>query len=959
MQQPPTASNMGMGNDFVLFDDAPRGGAVSGSGMPQATPGAEWSSAWGSGSSSVEVPSLRAFTGVGGAGAGVMPMPAGRPGLESNASFTQYRAPSTSAMPPDSPFSSPASRPDDDFGAGATINPKSGAPNRKRQRPAGYGHGGGSGSNSSSTGWGHTRMLSQGSLGSQGSAADWISDHSSTSPQAQANGYAAAQQMGARMAAHASQQQQHQHQQQHHVAKGTDWLSDTSVSPQNPPSSSFGPAIQSLNLSDAGPSLFPANGVAASEAEAAQARALFALSLSNTNANVAAPSSLTSTSMPYQPPHDWVSSVPVAHSDRVRQQVQADLAGVDPRALKGPLRDIQQGGQGTAPVRQGRVPVRPVAPRRRSGSLDSAMPPAVPDTSWMQWTGPTAVQQAGAPAMEVTHSWDGTPAQFSTQLSNYLDAFAGGQPMPQQQQHHQQRRSSLQVGHADGRPRMSRDRSGLTVSPHETLLDWDASNGRAFSLFPGLSDSLVGRVRATGAPKRMPLDRNETARPSPQQQAAMAQQHRNAGTAQQQQQHAHTSSEAASQGSAGSLFSPTNAAPFGTPSSDDEDEALYRPPGTAGTAGSGSAGGFAAQAPAAAAASSLAGAGMINGAAQARGNAGQQVNADFPFPPQQQKPQHAQGLSGMRTSAGGGSGAGPRFGDVSSSSSEDEGESSRGRTTAPTAPTQRVQRMGGYGYMAGSAESGLSVAAPGYLNVPGDSTSAESAEARRRSDSQSNDDDGGASPSIRSSAQAIPQPQRAVPEPGTGNTPRQRSVSRPRGSGGAQASGTDEGEWEEDEDADGSDEGSDYEAGAVSSTRTAAASSTRKRGRRPRGTSSKESSGTTSNAPARLAAGLPKATNAPSSSGMHSAANAAGITTCDYVSRATNEYCGTEFHRPYDLARHRETIHGKEEATLLRQGKITKEDCAVLYREVDPAKSLATVEWKCDGKNGCGSVFSR
>jgi hypothetical protein len=92
---------------------------------------------------------------------------------------------------------------------------------------------------------------------------------------------------------------------------------------------------------------------------------------------------------------------------------------------------------------------------------------------------------------------------------------------------------------------------------------------------------------------------------------------------------------------------------------------------------------------------------------------------------------------------------------------------------------------------------------------------------------------------------------------------------------------------------------------------------------------------------------------------MHSAANAAGITTCDYVLHSTGEICGTEFHRPYDLARHRETIHGKEEAQLLRQGKLRKEDCAVLYKEVDPEKSLATVEWKCDGRNGCGSVFSR
>ena len=87
--------------------------------------------------------------------------------------------------------------------------------------------------------------------------------------------------------------------------------------------------------------------------------------------------------------------------------------------------------------------------------------------------------------------------------------------------------------------------------------------------------------------------------------------------------------------------------------------------------------------------------------------------------------------------------------------------------------------------------------------------------------------------------------------------------------------------------------------------------------------------------------------------------NHAGLTVCDYISPMTGEECGTEFHRPYDLSRHRETIHAREEATLLRQGKITKEQCVVLYKEVDPAKSLATVEWRCDGPNGCGVLFSR
>lgn len=83
------------------------------------------------------------------------------------------------------------------------------------------------------------------------------------------------------------------------------------------------------------------------------------------------------------------------------------------------------------------------------------------------------------------------------------------------------------------------------------------------------------------------------------------------------------------------------------------------------------------------------------------------------------------------------------------------------------------------------------------------------------------------------------------------------------------------------------------------------------------------------------------------------------LTVCEYLSPVTGVRCGTEFHRLYDLARHRETIHAKEEATMMRQGKLTRHQCRVLYVEVDPEKSQATQEWKCGGRNGCGSVFSR
>lgn len=81
-----------------------------------------------------------------------------------------------------------------------------------------------------------------------------------------------------------------------------------------------------------------------------------------------------------------------------------------------------------------------------------------------------------------------------------------------------------------------------------------------------------------------------------------------------------------------------------------------------------------------------------------------------------------------------------------------------------------------------------------------------------------------------------------------------------------------------------------------------------------------------------------------------------GTTKCDYVSPVTRIACQTAFHRPYDLARHRETIHAREEAGFLREGKLKLPDCVVLGKEVDPKKSTAVVEWKC---KACGANFSR
>jgi len=100
-----------------------------------------------------------------------------------------------------------------------------------------------------------------------------------------------------------------------------------------------------------------------------------------------------------------------------------------------------------------------------------------------------------------------------------------------------------------------------------------------------------------------------------------------------------------------------------------------------------------------------------------------------------------------------------------------------------------------------------------------------------------------------------------------------------------------------------------------------------------------------------------------------------GLTVCDYVSplvmmAATDApptastikeaRCGTVFHRPYDLSRHRETIHAREEARLVKAGQLKVEDCVVMGKEIAAEKVMAgATEWKCEGKNGCGSVFSR
>jgi len=77
---------------------------------------------------------------------------------------------------------------------------------------------------------------------------------------------------------------------------------------------------------------------------------------------------------------------------------------------------------------------------------------------------------------------------------------------------------------------------------------------------------------------------------------------------------------------------------------------------------------------------------------------------------------------------------------------------------------------------------------------------------------------------------------------------------------------------------------------------------------------------------------------------------------CDYISPVTHQVCGTIFHRMYDLARHRITLHLREEAQLVKEGLLKVDQCIVLGKEVDVQKALAELEWTC---RICGATFSR
>ncbi|UZJ55290.1 hypothetical protein CBS101457_004610 [Exobasidium rhododendri] len=1032
-----TTNSIGAGQDFVLFDDGRAQGHQSTALSPT--------------SNMQQYPATMAIN-------PSMTM-TGIPSYDSKPSFTEYRA-SQIGHQTESPFSSPASKAGDDFGTDDNhfrIGDSSGTlahgtPKSKRQRGHGY-----------SSSWNGGNLLQQRHL----------TQNRQASGGTLANAMAPIQPYGAY---------------QNSGDMTGDW-SGSDSSPHNPPSGSLGPPIHSLSLGDGSDgmmtSLFP-NPTSFGQTASSQSSGSVSTLEAALQASTPRPSTLT----PQQ-----------QQDERSRQQIRAELMGVDSRALKGPLRDIQQGsgqdansgqfadlnyntfGSGNffPAVQNTTMNIgRPYGPiRQRSGSLDenflsSAMMTGNVGSSFSGWNDPSTTninafnlqgleQYRGPQQDQALQQQQHYSLQQQQQQQQQLLQHPYQQPSQQRQLQQYQQVPSSSFPPSNARPdlpssqfssrtqqavdraraqkptrkRISRDQSGLTVSPQEAFLDYHniesllqasraPSQGlpsTAQNLFaappPGISESFGSESAAhtpkaaarefpvaygpstllasmhestpslvdassssssndsransslSSPPHRMPLNREDTVRPA-KAKAVLAAQHNG-------------------QNPGDGFFSPA----YSTSSStDDEDEKPYI----------------------------------------SANNKQGKFNVQFPFPPQSASlPQSSSTTNSRVANTGGPAGQhhsshhnqhhqqhhqapfphlpGPRFSVVSSSSSESDDDDQRGRMAKHVPLNQQGRRtMGGYGYMGSSEESGLSInpsfyptespqqnpqqqsamnashsfkvpsssqnQLPGQTSNHSSSSSSSIGGAMRttrpgggQSDSQSQDDDPSISPSIRSSAQPIfptTDSNRSEKQAGVQShlheaqaQAGQRSRSRNRAqiasaapnrrSSEAAASSLDEAsEWETGEDSEA--DGSDYRDVKRGAGATAASSGPRKSTstkKRRRGDVSTRHGGANTGGDATY-----RSHNAGATSGTH-------LTICDYISPLSGESCRTEFHRPYDLARHRETIHAREEALLLRQGRLKKDQCVVLYKEVDPEKSLATVEWKCEGKNGCGSLFSR
>lgn len=759
------------------------------------------------------------------------------------------------------------------------------------------------------------------------------------------------------------------------VGPGSDW-SGSDTSPRNPPSGSLGPPIQSLSLGDAAPekigSLFPSG----------QTDDLPVLSSSDPSVG-----HLTAAQQ---------------QEDRARQQIRADLQGVDSRALKGQLRDIQQGATRSSPMMQN-LSIGP----EQGNILFPNVPPSMgaSEAPSQNALGTSNMATHATPrSSHVDHSQMNRSMQDMMDSNVYVAVTAAAEANNQANENEQRRpleESSLHEQSSSTSPpnhpprrfsertqkavdraraqkptrkRMLRDRSGLTISPQEAFLDYDnvdamlqssqapdgsslKSTNNIFAAPPSFTATppqtkseeaeQLGTPRATptslpfdvvsqtmettpslvesgssastesttsrsvASPlQRQTLERGDTARPSALQLASQAYQQSN------------------SQGDA--EMSPADS----IASSTDDEESRTN---------------------------------MLNESLSSRITDSYPQASNFPGTWTGPQVQPAQRTNYTMHS-------GPRFSFVSSSSSESEDEGQRRLPTGGVGTQGAMhpsRRMGGYGYMGGSEESGLSVApvsqaqqmaALSRAGIPPVTVTTDglplnsdtlhkppqdmygtpynyafnqgstgfSHDAPSESGSQSQDEGPRLSPSIRSSAQPLypTHGPHAHFAPNFAPPVQAQPVIAPNQVTRPPEIVSDDTEGDISETSEQDSEGSAY---------------------RESPPTTKKSSRRTSRAIARKRR----------SGETHGEKSSSHLTTCNYVSPLTGEVCGTEFHRPYDLARHRETIHAREEATLLKQGQITKDQCVVLYKEVDPAKSLATVEWRCDGPNGCGALFSR
>ena len=306
---------------------------------------------------------------------------------------------------------------------------------------------------------------------------------------------------------------------------------------------------------------------------------------------------------------------------------------------------------------------------------------------------------------------------------------------------------------------------------------------------------------------------------------------------------------------------------------------------------------------------------------------------------------------------------GPVFSTVSTSS-ESEDDSERVHKTPQTSrfssytPHQAMYRdgsgaMGAYGFMPASSQgSAMST------NMSTDSESRRSSAVSMsisESEAGGQDATGNRSPSIRRTAQVVDPTTDAQPSPSSPAQPAirpRRSSSRNRRQEEVESSSATMGPpSSESSSQDGEGDGdSDYEQ--THHVAQPVSRSVPRRGRPPRtisGHNKTHGSGShhsLSTSP--TSHGLPRRNASPPASGS--------VIRCEYVSPVTRQMCGTVFHRMYDLARHRITLHVREEAQLVKEGVLKVDQCVVLGKEVDVEKALSDLEWTC---RICGASFSR